>query len=106
MCNCVRLVLSRVHKNGRLTARSYALLLCTLCAAEGLAWLLSLLYSLAARLYALLLCTLCAAEGLAWLLSLLYSTRLVNGQSTRVIPMSHSLEEVSTYGQLQDARPR
>ena len=50
--------------------------------------------------------TLCAAEGLAWLLSLLYSTRLVNGQSTRVTPMSHSLEEVSTHGQLQDARLR
>ena len=80
MCNCARLVLSRAHKNGRLAACSYALLLYTLC----------------------------AAEGLAWLLSLLYSTRLVNGQSTctRVSPMSHSLEEVSTHGQLLDARPR
>ena len=45
MCNCARLVLSRAHKNGRLAACSYALLLYTLCAAEGLAWLLSLLYS-------------------------------------------------------------
>ena len=78
MCNCVRLVLSRGHKNRRLAARSYVLLLYTLC----------------------------AAEGLAWLLSLSYSTRLVSGQSTRVTPMSHSLEEVSTHGQLQDARPR
>ena len=76
--NCVRLVLSRAHKNRRLAAHSYVLLLYTLC----------------------------AAEGLAWLLSLLYSTRLVNGQSTRVTPMSHSLEEESTHGQLQDTRPR
>ena len=50
--------------------------------------------------------TLCAAEGLAWLPSQLYSTRLVNGQSMRVTPMSHSLDEVSTHGQLQDTRPR
>ena len=42
------------------------------------------------------------AEGLAWILSLLYSTRLFNGQSTRVTPMSHSLEKVFTDGQLQD----
>ena len=68
MCKCARLVLSRAHKNGRVAARSYALLLYTLC----------------------------AAEGLAWLLSLLYSIRLVNGQSTQVTPMSHSLEEVCT----------
>ena len=46
------------------------------------------------------------AKGHAWLLSLLYSTRSVNGQSTRVTPMSHSLKEVFTDGQLQDARPR
>ena len=46
------------------------------------------------------------AEGLAWLLSLLYSTRLVNGQSTWVSPMSHSLEQVFTDGQLQNASPR
>ena len=45
------------------------------------------------------------AEGLALILSLLYSTHSVNGQSTRVIPMSHSLEKVFTHGQLQDASP-
>ena len=40
----------------------------------------------------------------ACILSLLYSiaTRSVNGQSTRVTPMSHSLEKVFTDGQLQD----
>ena len=45
------------------------------------------------------------AEGLAWILSLLYSTCPVNGQSTRVTPMSHSLEKVFTDGQLQDVSP-
>ena len=45
------------------------------------------------------------AEGLAWILSLLYSnsTRSVNGQSTRVTLTSHWLEKVFTHGQLQDA---
>ena len=33
----------------------------------------------------------------------LYSS--VNGQSTRVTPMSHSLEKVFTDGQLQDVSP-
>ena len=45
------------------------------------------------------------AEGLAWTLSLLYSARSVNGQSTRVTPMRHSLDKVFTHGQLQDASP-
>ena len=45
------------------------------------------------------------AEGLAWVLSLLYSTRSVNVQSMRVTPMSHSLEKVFTDGQLHDVSP-
>ena len=46
------------------------------------------------------------AEGLAWILSLLYSTHSVNGQSMQVNPMSHSLEKVFIHGQIQDASPR
>ena len=45
------------------------------------------------------------AEGLAWILSLLYSTRSVNGQSTQVTPMRHSLDKVFTHSQLHDASP-
>ena len=45
------------------------------------------------------------AEGLAWLLSLLYSTRSVNGRCMRVTPMSYSIEKVFTDGQLQDVSP-
>ena len=41
------------------------------------------------------------AEGVAWILSLLHSTCLVNGQSMRVTPMSHSLEKVFTDGQMK-----
>ena len=45
------------------------------------------------------------AEGLAWVLLLLYSTRSVNVQSMRVTPMSHSLEKVFTDGQLHNVSP-
>ena len=45
------------------------------------------------------------AEGLAWVLSLLYSTRSVNVQSMQVILMNHSLEKVFTNGQLHDVSP-
>ena len=46
VCNCVRLVLSRADKNGRLAAQSYVLLLYALCAYQGACMTTFVLYLL------------------------------------------------------------